>query len=93
MINLSNIHSVSDFQRNPKGILGKLKATKRPIILTVNGKAAMVVQDAESYQLLLDKLQAAEDLEAIHEGLEQSLAGQVRPVEEFLKEFKAKDGL
>ena len=93
MINLTNIHSVSDFQRNPKGILGKLKTSKSPIVLTVNGKAEMVVQDAASYQLLLDKLQAAEDLEAIHEGLEQSLTGQVRPVEDFLQEFETKHGL
>ena len=75
MISLANIHSVTDFQRNPKGILGKLKASRGPIILTVNGKAELVVQDAESYQQLLDKVQAAEDLKAIRRGLEQSRAG------------------
>jgi PHD/YefM family antitoxin component YafN of YafNO toxin-antitoxin module len=93
MIDLTNIHSVTDFQRNPKGILGKLKQSKSPIVLTVNGKAELVVQDAESYQALLDKVAAAEDLEAIREGLAQSLAGEGRPLEEFSKEFESRHGL
>lgn len=93
MINLKNIHSVTDFQRNPKAILAKLRETKSPAILTVNGKAELVVQDAASYQRLLDKVVAAEDLEAIREGLAQSLAGQGRPASEFFAEFEAKHGL
>lgn len=93
MINLTDIHSVTDFQRNPKGILCKLKASENPIVLTVNGRAELVVQDAGSYQKLLDKLQAAEDLEAIREGLMQSLSGAGRPIEEFSAEFEAKRGL
>jgi len=93
MLNLSNIHSVTDFQRNPKGILGKLKESKSPIVLTVNGKAALVVQDAESYQAMLDKVQAAEAFEAIRRGYAQSLAGEVTSFEEFDKEFRAKHGL
>jgi PHD/YefM family antitoxin component YafN of YafNO toxin-antitoxin module len=93
MINLSNIHSVTDFQRNPKAVLAKLKETRSPAVLTVNGKAELVVQDAVSYQALLDKVQAAEDLEAIREGLAQSLAGKGQPIAEFFKEFEAKHGL
>lgn len=93
MLTLTNIHSVTDFQRNPKGILGKLKASKHPVVLTVNGKAELVVQDAESYQELLDKVQAAEDLEAVHRGLEQSVAGQGRPATAFFREFEPQHGL
>lgn len=93
MLNLTNIHSVTDFQRNPKGILGKLKESKAPIVLTVNGRAELVVQDAASYQQLLDKVSEAEDLEAIRRGLAQSLAGEGRPADEFFREFEAKHGL
>jgi hypothetical protein len=93
MINLNDIHSVTDLQRNPKAILGKLKESLRPIVLTVNGKAEMVVQDAVSYQVLLDKVQAAEDIEAIREGLLTSQAGQGRPAADFLAEFESKHGL
>ncbi len=93
MITLTNIHPVSDLQRNPKAVLGKLKATKRPMVLTVNGKAEFVVQDAASYQQLLDKVEAAEDLEAVRRGLEQSLAGQGRAAADFIREFEAEHGL
>ncbi len=93
MISLSNIHSVSDFQRNPKGILGKIKNSKSPIVLTVNGKAEMIVQDAASYQELLDKVAAAEDLEAIREGLAQSFTEEGKEAESFFAEFELKHGL
>lgn len=93
MLTLNNIHSVSEFQRNPKGVLGKLKSSRGPIVLTVNGKAELVVQDAKSYQLLLDKVDAAEDLEAVRRGLEQSLSGQGRSAADFFQEFEARHGL
>jgi PHD/YefM family antitoxin component YafN of YafNO toxin-antitoxin module len=93
MLNLRQIYSVTDFQRNPRAVLGQLKDSKSPAILTVNGKAELVVQDAESYQRLLDKVQAAEDLEAIQEGLRQSLAGGGCPAEDFFAEFEAKHDL
>ena len=94
MLNLSNIHSVTDFQRNPKAILAKLKETHSPAVLTVNGKAELIVQDAESYQLLLDKVQQAEDLEAIREGLAQSLAGEEgQEASSFFEEFERRHGL
>ncbi len=93
MINLGNIHSVTDFQRNPKGLLAKLKGSHSPAILTVHGKAEFVVQDAESYQALLDKVQAAEDLEAIREGLSQSLSGGGRVATDFFAEFEKSRGL
>ena len=44
-MNLTDIHSLTDFQRNVKDHLKHLKETGRPEILTVNGKAAVVVQD------------------------------------------------
>ena len=57
MIDLREIHSVTEFQRNIKDFVGKLKRKKSPLVLTVNGRAALVVQDAASYQALLDRLE------------------------------------
>ena len=50
MIDLRDIHSLSDFQRRTREHIGRLRETGRPAVLTVNGKAELVVQDAESYQ-------------------------------------------
>lgn len=62
MINLEDIHSLTDFARNTKAYAKKLKKTGRPAVLTVNGRAEFVVQDAKSYQHLLNIAQQyAED--------------------------------
>jgi hypothetical protein len=40
--------------RSSGDFMKQLKRTKRPLVLTVNGKVAAVVQDAGAYQQLLD---------------------------------------
>lgn len=61
MINLEHIHSLTDFKRNVKQFLEKIKATKSPLVLTVNGKAEVVVQDAGAFQEMIDRLKCAEE--------------------------------
>ncbi|MGL6344046.1 MAG: type II toxin-antitoxin system Phd/YefM family antitoxin [Waterburya sp.] len=63
MINLSrDIQSLSTFKRNTNEIIKQMKATGSPLVLTVNGKAELVVQEAEAYQKLLDKIDRLETL-------------------------------
>jgi len=71
----------------------QLKRTKRPVILTVNGKAAAIVQDAESYQRLLDIAARADAREGIRQGLEQARQGKSRDIDEFFTEFEAAHGI
>ena len=60
MVNLTDIHSLTDFQRNAKAYLTRMKRSGRPVVLTVNGKAAAVVHDAVGYQKLLEAVERAE---------------------------------
>ncbi len=60
MIKLENIHPLTDFKRNAKAFVDQLKATKSPIVLTVNGKAEVVIQDAVAFQEMQERLQQAE---------------------------------
>ncbi|MGL5065286.1 MAG: type II toxin-antitoxin system Phd/YefM family antitoxin [Microcoleus sp.] len=84
MINLSrDIHSLTDFKRNTTEFVQRLKQTKHPLVLTVNGKAELVVQDAESYQKLLDAVELLETLKGIKLGLEQRSRGEGKKVEDF----------
>jgi PHD/YefM family antitoxin component YafN of YafNO toxin-antitoxin module len=53
MIRPEDIGSLTDFSRNTKAHLKRLKRTGRPELLTVNGKAEVVVQSASAYQRLL----------------------------------------
>lgn len=49
-----DIQSLTTFRRRSGDFMKQLKKTKRPVVLTVKGKAAAIVQDAEAYQRLLD---------------------------------------
>ena len=50
----SDIQSLTTFRRRSGDFMKQLKKSKRPVVLTVKGKAAAIVQDAEAYQRLLD---------------------------------------
>jgi prevent-host-death family protein len=55
LLNLAtDIQSLTSFRRSSGDFMRHLKKSKRPIVLTVNGKAAAVVQDVKAYQRLLD---------------------------------------
>ena len=89
----TDIQPLTTFRRKSSEFLKQLKKSKRPIVLTVNGKAAAVIQDAEAYQRLLDIPAGADAREGIRQGLEKARKGQGRPVEEFFREFEAKHGI
>jgi prevent-host-death family protein len=61
MIDLKNIHSLTDFKRNAKDFVEQVKVTKLPLVLTVNGKAEVVVQDAETFQAMIERIRQAEE--------------------------------
>ncbi len=46
--------SLTTFRRRSGEFLKQLRKSKRPVMLTVKGKAAAIVQDAEAYQRVLD---------------------------------------
>ena len=74
-----DIQPMTTFRNHSAEIMQHLKDTKRPVILTVNGKAAAVVQDAEAYQHLLDLAAEASAAEGIRQGLEDLRTGRTRP--------------
>lgn len=91
MINISrDIHSLSSFKRNTLEFIEQMKLTGEPVVLTVNGKAELVVQDAESYQKLLDALERLEAIAGIKQGLEDVEAGRTVSMEEFEREIQQK---
>ena len=55
-ISVDNIRSLTDFRQNSKEYVDKLKQSKQPMALTVNGKAELVVQDAAAFQEIHDRL-------------------------------------
>ena len=94
MVNLSqDIHPLTDFKRHTTDFVSRMKKTRRPVVLTVNGKAELVVQDAGSYQQVLDRLERFEAVEAIRLGIAAAEQGRVKPARKALAELQAKLGI
>jgi len=93
MLDTRDIHPLTDFLRNHKAHVTRLKETQAPEVLTVNGKAELVVQDAASYQLMLDRLQHMETLAAIQEGMASAERGELKPAAQVFDEMRAKYGV
>jgi prevent-host-death family protein len=88
-----DIQSLTAFRRRSGEFLKQLKKSKRPVVLTVKGKAAAIVQDAQAYQRLLDIAARADAGEGIRQGLEDIREGKVRPAREFFDEFQSGHGI
>ncbi len=89
----TNIQSLTAFRRRSGDFMKQLKKSKRPVVLTIKGKAAAVVQDAAAYQRLLDIAAQADAEEGIRQGLEDARRGKTRPVREFFAEFETAHGI
>ena len=51
-----DIRSITDLKRNTNAVLAQIHQTKRPVILTVNGKAEAVIVDAKEYEKKLRRI-------------------------------------
>jgi PHD/YefM family antitoxin component YafN of YafNO toxin-antitoxin module len=89
----TDIQSLTAFRRSSGEFLKTLKITRRPLVLTVNGKATAVVQDAKAYQHLLDIVARADEADGVRQGLEDVKKGKTRPAREFFSEFENHRGL
>jgi PHD/YefM family antitoxin component YafN of YafNO toxin-antitoxin module len=74
-------------------LLKQLKKSKRPVVLTVKGRAAAIVQDAEAYQRLLDIASSAQAEEGIRQGLDDVAQGRTRPAKEVFDEIRHRHGI
>jgi hypothetical protein len=93
MIDVKNIHPVTDFTRKTKRYIQRLKKTGNPEVLTVNGQAEVVVQSAAAYQKPLRHAELAETLAGLQRGLDEADRGQLRSAREFFRELAAKHGI
>jgi prevent-host-death family protein len=94
VLNIStDIHSLSDFKRRTGAFVERMRGSGHPLVLTINGKAAIVVQDAAAYQELRDRVDELEALAGIKRGLTDVAAGRVTPLKKFEREFRSKNGL
>ena len=90
MIKTTSIDSLINFQKNAKAFVGKLEESKEPMVLTVNGKAKLVIQDAEAYQAILDEVEHVRFIQGVRQGLREAELGLGIPAEEVFAELNAR---
>lgn len=85
-----DIQSLSHFKRHTAELMKHLKQSGNPVVLTVNGKAEVVVQDAAAYQRLMDLVEKVEMMEFLREAKADADAGRTVPAREFLESLGQK---
>lgn len=93
MFKTEDICSLSDFTRNARRHAERLRETRRPEILTLNGSAELVVQNAGAYQELLDRIDELETLRALDEAEAEIERGEVEPASEMLARLRRDLGI
>jgi len=85
---VNDIGPLTDFKRRTAEHLQRLKDTGKPQLLTINGRAELVVQDAQSYQRLLEIVDRAEAIAGVIEGLEDVRRGRSVPVDAAFEQVR-----
>jgi prevent-host-death family protein len=79
------IRSITDLKRNTNQMLRQVRESKRPIVLTVNGKAEAVLVDASEYE----KISRAMGMFRLLLSAENDIkADRVADAETFFKDFR-----
>jgi len=89
-LRLDDIQPLADFQRDPDASIAQLKRTGRATVLTVDGHAEVVIQDARAYQRLVDRAARADRLLDLRRSIAECRAGRVRDVDSVLDELETR---
>jgi prevent-host-death family protein len=80
-----DIRSITDLKRNTSSVLAQIHKTKRPVILTVNGKAEAVLIDAKEYEKITNAFTLLKLLAPAEEDIKE---GRYTEAKDFFQEFK-----
>ncbi len=68
---IKDIRPLTEFKRETAKFTKHLRETGKPAFLTVNGKASLVVMDANAWQDMQNRLEYADSVAGIRKGLAQ----------------------
>ena len=80
-----DIRSITDLKRDTNSVLEQINKTKRPVVLTVNGKARAVLIDAKEYEKITNAFNLLKLLVPAEEDIS---AGRYKEARRFFREFK-----
>lgn len=85
---VNEIYSLSDFQRNTKKHIQRLKKKGRPEVLTVKGKDELVVINAAAFEAMQQDIDYKDGVEKIRVGLTQAAEGKLMPADQAFAEIR-----
>lgn len=88
MADLSNSQSLTEFQRNARATIERLKKESKPLLITVNGKVQAILVDPKSFEEMERSRDRERLIQEIREGERAIAKGQVRPALEVLGELQ-----
>jgi len=80
-----DVKTVSELKKHLRAVLGQIRETGRPVVVTVNGKPDAVLIDVETFER---KLKALNLVGLLTAGEEDIRRGRTRSASAFLKEFR-----
>ena len=92
MLDSRQIHSMSDFVRNPKAHVARLKETRTPEVLTINGRAEVVLLDTETYEDMVQQLNQQREKEIAAARVHMAKAHKNAPPQEPITEAEIAHG-
>ena len=84
---IDDIKPISFLKQKTGEVVNRVKTTKQPTFITINGNVELVIQDAESYQEMTNSIYSLSenDILKIKAGLKEVEEGNFIPAEECFK--------
>ncbi len=76
-----DIQPLSTFRKKASALIDQLQQSRRPLVLTRNGRSAAVILDAGEFERIIERLELLEDLQTARE---QARRGETVPHEETM---------
>ena len=84
---MQDIQPLSSVRANLSTYIEQVKKTKRPLIVTQNGKSTAILMDVEIYEDLLDKMELMEELQ---KASKEAKTDKVTEHQSLMKELKSR---
>ena len=68
-----DIHPLSEFRANAATLISQIRETKRPMVITQNGKSSVVILDVNEYESLLEKNEILKDVRTAEKQIDSGL--------------------
>jgi PHD/YefM family antitoxin component YafN of YafNO toxin-antitoxin module len=93
MVQPGDIHTLNEFKQDSMRLIERIEESGRPAVLTVEGKAKVVLLDVATFERLAAAVEHLETTELLRDRLEEIGRGRGRLMLEVLEELRQEFGI